>query len=190
MLASLTKRAAEGKASQTTASNNIAEVNKIVETVNPRNRLIGLGEVTLNNLGQLRRLNSILFPVHYSEKFYKDVLDVGEFAKLVYYNDACVGAVCCRKENTDGGMVKIYIMTLGILAPYRKLGLGSTLLEHILKQCEQDAKISELYLHVQISNEEAIAFYKKYGFEVTGTLENYYKNISPADAYILSKKVN
>ncbi|KAK9765354.1 N-acetyltransferase 5 [Basidiobolus ranarum] len=190
MLASLTKRATEDKAPQVAASNNIPEANQIVEPVNPRSRLVGLGEVTVNNLGQLRRLNSILFPVHYSEKFYKDVLEVGEFAKLGYYNDACVGAVCCRKENIEDGKVKIYIMTLGVLAPYRKLGLGSALLKHILNQCEQDSKISELYLHVQISNDEAIAFYKKYGFEVTGTLENYYKNISPADAYILSKKVN
>lgn len=43
---------------------------------------ISLGDVTPNNLGQLKRLNSVLFPVNYSEKFYKDVLEVGEFAKL------------------------------------------------------------------------------------------------------------
>ncbi|CAG8660666.1 15614_t:CDS:1, partial [Acaulospora morrowiae] len=34
---------------------------------------IALGDVTPNNLGQLKRLNSVLFPVNYSERFYKDV---------------------------------------------------------------------------------------------------------------------
>ena len=41
-----------------------------------------LGEVTPNNIGQLKRLNSVIFPVAYSEQFYKNVLEVGEFAKL------------------------------------------------------------------------------------------------------------
>lgn len=51
-------------------------------TINPHSYRIALGELNPNNVGQLRKLNSVLFPVHYSDKFYKEVLDVGEFAKL------------------------------------------------------------------------------------------------------------
>lgn len=43
---------------------------------------ISLGDLTPNNIGQLRVLNSTLFPVNYSDKFYKEVLEVGELAKL------------------------------------------------------------------------------------------------------------
>jgi hypothetical protein len=43
---------------------------------------ISLGDLTPNNIGQLRVLNSTLFPVNYSDKFYKEVLEVEEFAKL------------------------------------------------------------------------------------------------------------
>ncbi|RHZ82725.1 hypothetical protein Glove_104g50 [Diversispora epigaea] len=157
---------------------------------------ISLGDVTPNNLGQLKRLNSVLFPVNYSEKFYKDVLEVGEFAKLAYFNDACVGAVCCRKEPIQGTIpeqTKLYIMTLGVLAPYRNLGLGTTLLTHILHHATCGTptapKFIEIFLHVQTSNEEALAFYQKYGFEIIGTVEGYYKKITPPDAYILSKKL-
>jgi hypothetical protein len=45
---------------------------------------------------------------------------------LAYYNDVCVGTVCCRKEvdETNPEMYKIYMMTLGVLEPYRHLGIG------------------------------------------------------------------
>ena len=40
----------------------------------------------------------VVFPVVYHDKFYKDVLEAGELAKLAYYNDIVVGAVCCRVD--------------------------------------------------------------------------------------------
>lgn len=43
---------------------------------------VGLGDVTINNLGQLKRLNTVLFPITYANSFYKEVLEVGEFAKI------------------------------------------------------------------------------------------------------------
>ena len=47
------------------------------------------------------------------------------FNLLVYFNDVCVGGVCCRKEAVAGSTTQnLYIATLGVLAPYRHLGLG------------------------------------------------------------------
>ena len=45
-------------------------------------KTIELGEVTVHNIKQLKKLNQIVFPVSYNDKFYKDVLDVGPLAKL------------------------------------------------------------------------------------------------------------
>ncbi len=39
-------------------------------------------DLTPQNIGVLKKLNSVLFPVPYSEKFYKESLSVGELAKL------------------------------------------------------------------------------------------------------------
>ncbi|GFQ65666.1 n-alpha-acetyltransferase 50 [Trichonephila clavata] len=53
---------------------------------------IELGDVTPHNIRQLKRLNQVVFPVSYNDKFYKDILVAGELAKLAYYNDIVVGA--------------------------------------------------------------------------------------------------
>uniref|UniRef100_A0A6I8PKM9 N-alpha-acetyltransferase 50 n=1 Tax=Ornithorhynchus anatinus TaxID=9258 RepID=A0A6I8PKM9_ORNAN len=109
---------------------------------------IELGDVTPHNIKQLKRLNQVIFPVSYNDKFYKDVLEVGELAKL-----------------------------------------GTKMLNHVLNICEKDGTFDNIYLHVQISNESAIDFYRKFGFEVIETKKNYYKRIEPADAHVLQKNL-
>ena len=88
---------------------------------------IDLGDVTPHNIKLLKKVNQVVFPIVFDDKFYKDVLESGEYAKLAYYNDVVVGAVCCRVDvtNPEEGQIakkKLYIMTLGCLAPYRRLG--------------------------------------------------------------------
>lgn len=86
-------------------------------------------------LGTVRKLNSVLFPIKYSEKFYSDIVqpNVEDFCQLsacdrprapyssshevpkVYYNDIPIGTMCCRLEVKDDG-ARLYLMTLGVLA--------------------------------------------------------------------------
>lgn len=102
--------------------------------------------LTPNNLGVVRKLNSVLFPVKYAEKYYKDILapEVEEFCQLgerapliafgkgvvappllrtvltrtniVYFNDIPVGNFTCRLESECKGRASLYLMTMGILA--------------------------------------------------------------------------
>ena len=110
-----------------------------------------------------------------------------------------MGAICCRVENdTTTGENKLYILTLAVLPVYRRRQVGSQLLESVLeearnwndkKQGQNDPSmlISSIYLHVQLSNDTACAFYRRHGFqEGAEIVENYYKRIEPADAYIYS----
>lgn len=150
---------------------------------------VSFDNVRDKNLMQLTKLNLAIFPVKYDGRYYSDALSSGDFTKLAYYGDICVGSIACRIERKDANLVQLYIMTLGVLAPYRRLGIGSKLMKHILDLCQQDMFISEIYLHVQTNNEEAIAFYQKFGFEVIEKIENYYIDIEPPDCYLLVKRL-
>ncbi|CAO1320931.1 unnamed protein product [Diamesa serratosioi] len=154
-----------------------------------RSHVIELGDCTHHNLKQLKKINSVVFPVSYNDRFYLDVLDSGELAKLAYYNDIVVGAVCCRIDNVNDQR-RLYIMTLGCLSPYRRLGIGTVMVEHVLKFVENDGNFDNIFLHVQVNNDSAIEFYKKFGFEIVETKKQYYKRIEPADAYVLQKTLN
>lgn len=84
--------------------------------------------------------------------------------------------------------MQVYIMTLGVLAPYRGLGIGTKLLNHVIDLSSKQ-NIGSIYLHVQTNNEDAINFYKKFGFEITDMIKNYYTNITPPDCFVLTKFV-
>ncbi|KAL2975778.1 hypothetical protein AAZX31_14G181500 [Glycine max] len=95
-----------------------------------------------------------------------------------YYSDICVG-------EEGRGQIRVYIMALGVLAPYR--GLGTRLLNHVLDLLSKQ-NISEVYLHVQKTNkEDTINFYKKFQFGITETIQNHYTNITTPDCYILTR---
>lgn len=128
------------------------------------------------------------------------------------YADAnVVGAICCRLEAIEKqpGVRRTYIMTLGVLEAYQRcrvgrrpppveyleeIGLahlasravGSKLLQSAIEQSRRD-NADHIYLHVQTSNTVALAFYRRFGFEVTETLYNYYKRIEPPDCFVLLK---
>lgn len=64
-------------------------------------------------------------------------------------------------------------------------------MRHIIRSAaaQEKPKISSIYLHVQISNDGAKAFYEQHHFTEVGVYENYYKKIVPHDAWILELEV-
>ena len=81
----------------------------------------------------------------------------------------------------------MYIMTINVLAAYRRRGVATTLLQYILQEARADERIQRLTLHVQTNNDEAKAFYLHHGFEEVRVVENYYTRVEPASAFLLQK---
>ncbi len=154
---------------------------------------IEIGDVAPANLQQVRLINTSTLPVRYSDKFYNELLSnvLPQYLKFAIYNGFTIGTVCARVEDVEGSSnKKLYIMILNVLPAYRRRGVASKLLEHVLSTAMKDKAISEVYLHVQTSNEDAIAFYKSKGFSQTAQIDNYYKRIDPPHAYVLHMALN
>jgi len=159
---------------------------------------IDFSSINPNNLGTLRKLNQVLFPIKYSEKFYKDVLlpEHEDYCKLIYYNDIPVGTICCRIESdpSDISKSRLYIMTMGVLAPYRSRKAGTKALQNVIdaaiasKAAKPSARpLAGLYMHVQSSNVDARRFYERHGFKEVGRVDGYYKRLEPHDAWVLER---
>ena len=59
---------------------------------------------------------------------------------------------------------------LNVLAAYRRRGIASELLRFVVDKAKEE-KLEEVYLHVQVSNEEAKQFYKSNGFEQSAVIK-------------------
>jgi ribosomal protein S18 acetylase RimI-like enzyme len=152
---------------------------------------VQLRPINKDNIGSMRVLIRAILPVTYKDKFYRDLMGYPEgFRQLAYRDANVVGAVCCRIENDPACEEdkRLYIMIVGVLAAYRGLQVGTQMLEHVLDQASKyHHEIKSVYLHVQTSNDDAVNFYKKFGFEIIETLPNYYTKVEPASCYVLSR---
>merc|ERR1712086_843968 len=148
---------------------------------------VDLGNVTPKNIEQLKIIYSVVFPVRYSEQFFKDVVERADsgLIKLAYHNAVMVGGICCRLEDQEQ---KVYIMTIACLAPYQGCGIGSKMLAEVLGNIRKDyPKVKEVYLHVQEGRDDAVKFYKRFGFVEGEAVQNYYKHAEPPHAVVLRK---
>ncbi|KAI8913906.1 acyl-CoA N-acyltransferase [Powellomyces hirtus] len=156
--------------------------------------------ITEHNIIRLKHLNSVVFPVSYNDNFYRDVLTVhpDHLSCMAYLNSQPIGAICCRKEplyppadpRHTPGTNRVYIMTLGVLSPYRRLHVGSALLTRIMDSVANDYSVQELALHVQTTNAQALAFYQRHGFVKVAHVKDYYsknKGVLPPDAWALQR---
>ncbi|WWC72180.1 uncharacterized protein I206_106140 [Kwoniella pini CBS 10737] len=193
---------------------NLQNGSKGKKVVKP-NVKVTLTSLTINNSGTLRRIYSVVIPIIYSDKFYKEVRDplLDDVNKLIYYADIPVGAICCKFDNLAKGSKEpptLVILTLAILAPYRSLNLGTSLLLSSLKASINPitppppipsdnktntrssltvvpprVKVNRALAHVQVGNLDAKRFYERLGFKEIGIEENYYSKVEPHGAIIM-----
>lgn len=173
---------------------------------------VAFDEVDETNVSELEKINLAIFPIKYPPRVYQDIVKCAGVSFLATIDDApglrgskgstgptgptgstlsstrTIGGVSCRLEQTSEGII-LYIITLGVLAPYRNEGLGKALLGRSLETVRESLpEVGRARLHVQVSNTDAIRFYEKHGFEIVETIENYYLKTEPRHAVVLELK--
>ncbi|KAJ9666728.1 hypothetical protein H2201_003132 [Coniosporium apollinis] len=203
---------------------------------------ITLEPVTPSTLPSLRRLNSLLLPIPYPQKFYDEILSdpvTSSITLVALWHDTpplaaavsatatapdsnptttttttspeptnpapskprVVAGIRCRllpspnsstSANTSPNSPShpvLYISTLATLSPYRTHGLATHLLQSVVLAAHTQYGVVEVCAHVWEANTEALAWYKRRGFEVRGREEGYYRRLKPQGAWAVGRRV-
>jgi ribosomal-protein-alanine N-acetyltransferase len=136
-------------------------------------------------------INLTSLPEHYSDLFFKEILnELPEAFLVAEKNGMVVGYIMCRIEyglsvlHKFGLARKGHIVSIAVLEQHRRKGLGYALIEKAL-QALKNKNCSEVYLEVRVSNSEAIRLYEKLGFKVISRLKFYYRD--GEDAYMMGR---
>jgi len=78
------------------------------------------------------------------------------------------------------------ILMFAVTSAFRKRGIGSQVMNAFVQACAMRG-IRHIELEVRFSNDEAIRFYKRYGFEIAGVLEKFYTD--GEDGYKMIKRL-
>ncbi|XP_006011105.1 N-alpha-acetyltransferase 60 [Latimeria chalumnae] len=145
-----------------------------------------------NDIDTVKKLCSDWFPIEYPDSWYRDITSSKKFFSLAAtYKSSIVGMIVAEiKSRTkvhkeDGDILAssfhtdtqvAYILSLGVVKEFRKLGIGSLLLEslkdHISTTAQDHCKA--IYLHVLTTNNTAINFYENRDFRQHHYLPYYY----------------
>lgn len=80
---------------------------------------------------------------------------------------------------------KATLVSIAVKKDERSKGIGKRLLNEAIK--ELSGKVDELWLQVGVRNKDAIAFYKKAGFQPKWTIARYYQD--GEDALVMVKRL-
>lgn len=105
--------------------------------------------------------------------------DDKNLAAIARTNPAIAGFIV-----TEGGRGAGHIITIDVIAPARRFGVGSLLLRGAEDRL-RSAGCRSVELETAVDNVSALSFYKHHGYTVIGTFPRYYSN--GVDALILQK---
>ena len=79
-----------------------------------------------------------------------------------------------------------YVITMDVLAEYRRHGIASALLESV-EQRLAARNVTEVWLETATDNDAAIAFWQRHGYRKQGVRKNYYPG--ERDAFTMRKSI-
>ena len=100
----------------------------------------------------------------------------------------------CKNDNQMIGFIifspitpEAHILSISVRNEMQSKGIGTLLLKSMLDQCKV-MNYKKIFLEVRVSNEKAINFYEKFGFNKDAIRNNYYTDNSE-DALLMSLSI-
>ena len=82
---------------------------------------------------------------------------------------------------------KAHLVSIAVLEPFRKLGIGESLLLKGMQSMKEEYNAPEFILEVRLSNTAAIAMYEKHGYKKIKSLNAYYRD--GEDAFMMALRI-
>lgn len=171
-----------------------------------------------DHVSPIKRINSMLLCISYPSWFYSQLSPptaYGAYSRAILWdpspphkpktaNPIVVGSLITRRDpvsefkkkddTSNGDDSSLYIAALTLLSPYRHYGLATAALESVIRQITatttgEGSGVKSLYCHVWTNNTEGLDWYKKQGFRVDSTIDDYYQKLSPSSAHILRRDI-
>ena len=119
-------------------------------------------------------------PSPWSKENFFSSYEVGHKSLVCKIDNIIVGFIIFSLINKE-----IHLLNLAVHTEHQKKGIGSLLMETMLKQASVMG-VLKVYLEVRSKNEKAILFYKKYNFIKDAVRVNYYTGKNSDDAVLMS----
>ena len=127
--------------------------------------------ISENDIEAVAVLEAEIFPDPWSAKSIKDTYEQNHALILgAYQDDTLIGYVIFYYVLDEGEIARI-----AVSPSYRRQGVAEQIFVGLLDFCAKK-DVDRILLDVRISNEPAIAFYRKSGFTDDGIRKNFYDN--------------
>ncbi|CAI5755944.1 unnamed protein product [Candida verbasci] len=169
--------------------------------------IIALDDLTINNVGVLKKINEVTVGTNYPQSWYDSILKSSDsIVKLAYYSEIPIGGMKAKTFNNSQSKSNfqevissnisnktpncVYIESFAILKAYQSLGVGSKLLTWLIEETKSRF-IHEIIVHLHTDNKKAIEWFEKKGFKQLTEIKDYYKDqgLENPDAYLHSLTV-
>ena len=139
-----------------------------------------IGMIDLDNIYDLES-QSYDFP--WTRNILKDCIMNKYDSYVAIYNNIIVGYIISKVTSYES-----HVLNLTVNEKYRNNGIGSELLEMVIRKCKI-LQSDTLLLETRLTNKSAMSLYEKYGFRQIGLRKDYYKTLLGKEDAIVYRKL-
>jgi len=137
------------------------------------------------DLPQVCAIENVCYTTPWSFSSFKHEIDNSDATlEVAVFDSRIIGYVCIRSI-----LDMTHLMNIAVLPEFRRRGIGKALLENAVRDVKRLHPDMKLTLEVRQSNVAALTFYEKFGFNVTGKRNKYYREPED-DAVIMELDVS